>query len=157
MKAWQRNRPAVMAAGWAVLFLLVRGYWALGGQQLLPGGGHGQARQLWLDLPAVAGGVLGILLALRLAAGRYRAWLFVLAWTVAGALSWYAVLNYLFVTVRVLLGEPLTPTDRYDALGYGPFWLLGGVLFAAAAVRLRSAAAGWQPPAAQPRLRVPSA
>jgi hypothetical protein len=70
---------------------------------------------------------------------------------------WRAALGYLVVAVRLLLGEPLTASDRYYAFGYEPFWLLGGVLFAAAAVRLRAAMPGWVGPPPQLVERVPSA
>jgi hypothetical protein len=134
------NAPAVLAVVWVGLFGIAHAYWALGGTGLRPPGIRTGERQalLTIDLLAVAASLVGVVLAVRLARGGYQRWVFALAATGASLMVWQASLNYLFLGARSALGQPVTPDDRYYALVYEPFWLIGGALWLVAVFRFRA-------------------
>jgi hypothetical protein len=146
------NTAATLAAGWSAFFAATHLYWASGGTGLAPGTQlpvHGVT--LTVDVLAIPVCLVGAGLAWQLRAPRYRRWLFVLCSSAAALMLWHAGLNYLFLGVRSIFGQPLTADDRYYALVYEPFWLLGGGLWGWAVVRYRSAGtSGHAIPPAQP-------
>jgi hypothetical protein len=135
-----RNIAATLAAGWSAFFAAAHLYWASGGTGLAPRTQlpvHGLT--LTVDVLAIPVCLVGAGLAWQLRAARYRRWLFVLCSSGAALMLWHAGLNYLFLGVRSILGQPLTDDDRYYALVYEPFWMLGGALWGWAVLRYRSA------------------
>jgi hypothetical protein len=142
---WHRNPAATLAAIWAALFCAAHLYWAAGGTQGLPADVTMSDRPALfaLDLIAIPACLLGVLIAQRLGDGDYRATPFVLGSAGASLMLWHAALNYLFLGVRELNGQPFTEHDRFYSMLYEPFWLIGGVLWLLAAIRYR-------------RLRVPA-
>jgi hypothetical protein len=124
MTRWRINPAAVLASGWALVFCFAHVYWAFG----------------VIDLLVIPACLIGAGFAWRLASVDYRRWLFVLGSAGAALMLWHAGLNYLFLGVRSALGQPLTTNDRYYALLYEPFWLLGGVLWLLAVLRFRRSA-----------------
>jgi len=126
---WPTNPAAVLATVWAAIFAAVHLYWTLGG-------GIGGPTPLLTEVIAIPGGVGAALLAWRLTGG-YQRWIFIGASAAASVMVWHALLNYLFLAVRVALDQPLSTNDRFCAFSYEPFWLLGGVVWLAAVVRYR--------------------
>jgi Protein of unknown function (DUF3995) len=165
------NRAAYAAAAWALLFAAMSFFWALGGTLGLDTLGNeiereARAREpdaialVWVTgLLKVVGA--GLALALVMPWGRRlpRRLLLPAAWAVGLLLLAYALAN--FVQHGLMKAEVI---DTPEALGssaatwhlvfWDPFWLLGGVLFTAAAWRYGRASrapAGANARSGQPR------
>jgi hypothetical protein len=140
MTRWRTNPAAVLAALWATAFCVAHVYWAFGGTGLLPRGFRITDRSGYLavNLIAIPLCLIGSVLAWRVASGGYRRWLFIVGSAGATLMLWHAGLNFLFLGIRSSLGQPLTDSDRYYALLYEPFWLLGGILWLLAVLRFRT-------------------
>jgi hypothetical protein len=136
---WRRSPVAVLAGCWTAVFATARAYWAFGGGRAAAplAGQTGHPNNVVLGISAGLAGLAGVVLAVRLAAGGYRSWLFVVSAVLAALMLWNALLNCLFLAVRFALGEPFTDAARYYALFYEPSWIVGGVLWAVAAARYR--------------------
>ena len=145
----QRNWWAIAASLWAACFAAVRGYWLFGGDALRPSGWSGRGLQHALSFLALAALLLAVATGVRLAAGRYRGWLFAAGATAAGLMFWHAALDYGAVGVRALLGQRPDSGDRLVLLVYEPYWLLGGALWTLAVLAFRRARAGVGGEAAQ--------
>lgn len=137
---WRLNPAAVLAAAWSAVFATAQLYWAGGGRLGMPSDvtmrDHGAL--FTIDLLAVPACLCGVLLALRITRSPYRGGLFVIGTVGASLMLWHAALNYLFLGVRTVLGQPFTDHDRFYSFGYEPFWLVGGVLWLIAVFRFRS-------------------
>jgi hypothetical protein len=127
----------MLAEIWAALFCAAHLYWAAGGSGGLPADARTSNASLAVDLIAIPLCLAGILVAQGLGNARYRATPFVLGSAAAAMMLWNTALNYLFLAVRQLTGQPITAHDRFYALLYEPFWLIGGVLWLLAVMRYR--------------------
>jgi hypothetical protein len=164
----QTKNPATWAAAWALLFAAMSFYWALGGTVGLDTLGvelerEARAREpdtialVWVTgLLKLAGA--GVALALVQPWGRVlprRLWV-IATWIVGLGLFTYALAN--FVQHALMKAGAV---DTPDALGssaatwhlafWDPFWLLGGLLFTAAAQRATRASRAASVPSAPPR------
>jgi len=136
-----RGLTAHAAAAWMVFFAATHSYWAGGGRGGLPRGFTVTARPVLLaiDIVSVPLCLLGAGLALALIRPWGRAFprrvLLYLSWAVATL----AVIHAIFAVGQDLLSLvglarlPSSPADHFDYLVYEPFWMTGGLLFAAAA------------------------
>ncbi|MBA3676483.1 MAG: DUF3995 domain-containing protein [Sphingosinicella sp.] len=129
------------------MFGIVHIYWALGGTLGLPTGFvmHDNIPIFMADLVAIPLCGVAALLAIALSrappSGR-RPWL-VLAAGVAASILFFAhsvpPLTMAVIDAAKVGSILATEKDRLSLLVYEPFWLLGGILFGAAAYRFRSA------------------
>jgi Protein of unknown function (DUF3995) len=164
------NRAAYAAAAWALLFAAMSFFWALGGTLGLDTLGNEierEARDRDPDTIAVVWvtgflKVLGAVLALALVmpwGGRLpRRLLLIAAWAVGLGLLAYALANFvqhgLMKSGAIDTPEALgSSAATWHLLFWDPFWLLGGVLFTAAAWQYGRASRA--PPAASARSAPP--
>ena len=139
---------ASAACGWALVFAAVSGYWALGGTlgaetvspaivQLARAHVPWVVALLWLSALLKAGSAFVALALIQPWGSRVpRPILLLLAWG-AGTLLFvhgglFFVVGLLAMTGAIRVSTPATPLHWYTFL-WGPWWLLGGSLFLAAA------------------------
>jgi hypothetical protein len=133
------DAATLSAAAWCLLVAGTAVYRDVAGAAAVPAGGRpgGGAPLSIPELVALAVCLAGAVLAVRIGRPPYRRWHFAVAAAAAALLLWQAGLNYLFLGVQALLGEPITATQRHHALLNEPFWLLGGVLWTVAVLSSR--------------------
>ncbi len=140
-RSWWAAWAAYAACSWALVFAAVHLYWVLGGTVGLPPGLSllSNTPLLVVDLLAIPLCIIAAVLALALvrAWGRWfpRWMLLTAAW---GTSALFVVHALPSVVDDVVLGlglrmEELTLMDRYILFLYEPWFLVGGVLFGAAA------------------------
>jgi hypothetical protein len=164
----QTRNPAIWAAAWALLFAAMSFYWALGGTVGLGTLGvelerDARAREpdtialVWVTgLLKVAGA--GLALALVQPWGRVlpRRLRVIAAWIVGLGLLTYALANFVQHAL-MKAGAVDTPAAlgasaaTWHLVFWDPFWLLGGLLFTAAAWRATRASRAASAPSASPR------
>jgi len=153
--------PAYAAGAWAFVFAAMSLYWAAGGLAGLDTQGHaikqaaiqrtpGFVALLWATGAAK---LLGGLLALALARlwGRARRPLLALAWAGGVGMAAYGgiplVVNGLMLAGILRVAGPVDWTAiRWHFVLWDPWWLLGGILFGAAAWSARPSRHGPRPP-----------
>ncbi len=132
---------AYAACAWALVFAVVHLYWGLGGTAGLPPGlsVFDNTALFVIDLVAIPLCLIGALLALALVrpwGERFPRWMLLSAAWGATALFVAHALPTVVDAVVLALGlraEGLAPIDRFSLFLYEPYWLLGGILFGAAA------------------------
>lgn len=141
MAANTRSLICHAAAAWALIFGVVHIYWALGGRWGLPVGLVMAQEPLLLavDLVAIPACAAAAMLALALArpqpAGSRV--LVVAAWLIAAFCFVHALPPLSAALATVLAGGDPAPgeRERLSIYCYEPWWLLGGIIFAGAAIR----------------------
>lgn len=150
MVSHRAHRTALLAAAWAILFALMSFYWAAGGRVGLETlgtgfvGSDGQAPPdlitfTWITgfLKLVAAGIV-----LALVQPRGHRWYRLLRWGAGLAGSLFvlyalgnAVQHLLMLTGSLPVARTIGTLEavRWHLFFWDPFWLLGGMLFVAAA------------------------
>lgn len=143
MRAGWAGVVAYLATAWAVLFSLVHAYWLLGGTTGLPAGRRlvDNTPLLVADIVAIPACVAAAALGWALIArwGRYfpRVLLLAAAWVLGIGLVAHAVPalpDWVMLASDAKLTSELTADDRFSVLVYEPWFIVGGLLFAAAAL-----------------------
>jgi hypothetical protein len=142
-RTWRTRWAGYAACAWALAFAAVHLYWGLGGAAGLPPGRSlaDNTALFVIDLVAIPLCLAAAALALALArpwGGRLPRWLLLGgAWGAAALFVVHALPTVVDAAILALGRRPraLTAEDRFSLFLYEPWFLLGGVLFGAAAWR----------------------